>query len=117
MKYNCKEHIEFLNYQQELKKQNKSLITKDPIKYSKLLNYSVRISEYLHWSQKNEYFQLIKDFLNSKIDGKEFDKKFSKMVRVIEKKSNLQYNLLNNLLGYLFLLQLVFAQIVLNFDR
>ena len=91
MKYNCEEHIQFLNYQQKLKKQNKSLRTQDPIKYSKLQKYSAIISEYLHWSQKNEYLQLIKDFLNSKIDGKEFDKKFSKMVTVIEKKSSLLF--------------------------
>ena len=91
MKYNCGEHIQFLNYQQELKKQNKSLRTQDPIKYLKLRKYSTRISEYLHWSQKNEYLQLIKDFLNYKIDGKEFDQKFSKMVTVIEKKSNLLF--------------------------
>ena len=91
MKYNCGEHIKFLNYEQELNKQNKSLITEDPIKYSKLLEYSAIISEYLHWSQKNEYLQLIKDFLNSKIDGKEFDNKFSKMVTEIEKKSNLLF--------------------------
>ncbi len=89
MTYNCREYIQLLNYQQELKKQNKSLRTQDPIKYSKLRKYSVRISKDLHWSQKNEYLQLIKDFLNSKIDGKEFDKKFSKMVTVIEKKSSL----------------------------
>ena len=86
-----REHIQFLNYQQELKKQNKSLRTQDPIEYSKLRKYSARISEYLHWSQKDEYLQLIKDFLNSKIDGKEFDKKFSKMVTVIEKKSSLLF--------------------------
>ena len=99
MKYNCGEHIQFLKYQQELKKQNKSLRTQDPIKYSKLLKYSARISEYLHWSQKDEYLQLIKDFLNSKIDGKEFDKKFSKMVTVIEKKSSLLFK--NYSLGWL----------------
>jgi len=91
MKYNYEEHIQLLNYQQELKKQNKSLRTQDPIKYSKLQKYSARISEYLHWSQKNEYLQLIKDFLNYKIDGKEFDKKFSKMVTGIEKKSSLLF--------------------------
>jgi hypothetical protein len=89
MKYNCDEYIKLLNYQQALKKQNKSLRTEDPIKYSKLRKYSARISEYLHWSQKNEYLQLIKDFLNFKIDVKKFDNKFSKMVRVIEKKSRL----------------------------
>jgi len=89
MKYNCDEYIKLLNYQQALKEQNKSLRTEDSIKYSKLRNCSARISDYLHWSQKNEYLQLIKDFLNFKIDGKEFDNKFSKMVTVIEKKSRL----------------------------
>ena len=89
MKYNCEEYIKLLNYQQALKKQNKDLQKLDPIKYSKLRKYSARISEHLHWSQKNEYLQLIKDFLNFKIDGKKFDNKFSKMVRVIEKKSRL----------------------------
>ena len=91
MTYNCDEHIQLLNYQQKLKEQNKSLINENPIKYSKLLNYSARISEYLHWSQKNYYLQIIKDFLNFKIDGKEFDKKFSKMVTVIEKKARLLF--------------------------
>ena len=89
MKYNCEEYIQLLKSQQALKKQNKSLKTEDPIKYSKLRKYSAKISEYLDWSQKNQYLQLIKDFLNYKIDGKEFDNKFSKMVTVIEKKSRL----------------------------
>ncbi len=89
IKYNDEEYIKLLNYQQELKKQKKSLSSQDPIKYTKLLNYSVMISDYLHWSQKNEYLQLINDFLNFKIDGTEFDNKFSKMVAVIEKKSML----------------------------
>jgi hypothetical protein len=89
MKYNCEEYIQLLKSQQALKKQNKSLKTEDPIKYSKLRKYSAKISDYLHWSQKNQYLQLIKDFLNYKIDGKEFDNKFSKMVTVIEKKSSL----------------------------
>jgi hypothetical protein len=48
MKYNCEEYIKLLNYRQALKKQNKSLRTEDPIKYSKLLKYSARISDYLH---------------------------------------------------------------------
>ena len=91
MTYNYKEHIELLNYQQELEKQNKFLINQDSIKYSKLVRYSATISEYLHWSQKEEYLQLIKDFLNFKIDGKEFDNRFSKMVKVIEEKSRLLF--------------------------
>lgn len=89
MNYNHAEHIQLLNYQQTLSKQNKSLKIEDPIKHSRLREYSTKINEYLHWSQKNEYLQVITDFLNFKIDGKEFDYKFSKMVRAIEEKSSL----------------------------
>ena len=91
MEYQYREHIQFLQYQEELKKQKKALRTHDPIKYSKLRKYSRIINEYLHWSHKNDYLQLIENFLNFKIDGKEFDKKFSKMVRVIEKKCRLLF--------------------------
>lgn len=49
MKYNCDEHIQFLNYQQQLEKQNKSLETQNPIKYLKLVNYLSEINEHLHW--------------------------------------------------------------------
>ena len=99
MRYNYKEHIQFLKYQQELKKQNKSLKTLAPIQYSKLEKYSYIINEYLHWSQKNEYLELIKNFLNSKIDAKEFDKKFSKMVTVIEEKCSLLFQNYEELKG------------------
>jgi len=87
MKYNHQEHIRLLNYEHELEKQNKSLIKYDPIKYANLLKYRLIISEYFHWSQKNEYLELIKKFLNFEINGKEFDEKFSKMVTEIEKRS------------------------------
>ena len=89
MEYNYESYIKLLDYQQALKKQDKSLRKQDPIKYSKLLDYSVIITDHLHWSQKNEYLQLIKNFLNFQIDAKEFDKNFSEMVRMVEEKSNL----------------------------
>ena len=89
MKYNCEEFIELLKYQQELKKQSKSLRTQDSRKYSKLLQYASQVSDYLKWCQKDEYLQLIKDFVNSKIDGKEFDQKFSEMVTVSEENQKL----------------------------
>jgi hypothetical protein len=89
MEYNSEKYIEFLNYHQELKKQKKSLRIQDPIKYSKLLEYAVQVSDYLHWSQRTEYLQLIENFLNFEINGQEFDNKFSKIVTEIEDKSRL----------------------------
>ena len=78
------EYIQLLKSEQELMKQNKSLITEDKDKYCKLLNYAAktndhlnlkyvsRIEDHLHWSNRNQYLQLIQDFLNFKIDGKNF---------------------------------------------
>ena len=85
MKYNFDEYIELLNYQEALKKDNKSLRTQDPVKDSKLRKYAVILTDHLHWSQKNQYLQLIKDFLNCKIDAQKFDSEFSIMVEEIEK--------------------------------
>ena len=50
-----------------------------------LENYSLQINEHLNWSQKDEYLQLIEDFLSFKINGKIFKSKFCSMVEAIEK--------------------------------
>ena len=57
--------------------------------YLKLLRYSSRLSEYLYWLKKDEYLQLIKDFLDFKINAEKFVDQFSKMVRVIDEEFEL----------------------------
>ena len=100
MKYNYQKYIELLKYDDLLRQQNKSLKNEDELKYLELENYSVQINEHLHWSQKYDYSELIKDFLSFKINGKTFDSKFCSMVEAIEKKYHLvtkNYEMLRNI--------------------
>jgi len=89
MQYNYQKYIELLKYDESLRKQNKFLEDENRLKYLELKNYSLQINEHLHWSQKNDYLQLIKDFLSFKIDGKKFESKFCNMVEAIEKECRL----------------------------
>jgi hypothetical protein len=57
--------------------------------YLKLLRYSSRLSEYLYWLKKDEYLQLIKDFLGFKINAEKFVDQFSKIVRAIDEEFEL----------------------------
>ena len=65
-------YIELLEYARSLKKDGSSLEEQDREKYLKLLNYSVKLSDHVHWQQKNDYLKLIKSFVDLKIDGKQF---------------------------------------------
>jgi hypothetical protein len=86
MQYNYQKYVELLEYDDLLRKQNKFLKDENKLKYLELQNYSLQINEYLHWSEKDEYLQLIEDFLSFKINGQNFESKFSNMVEAIEKK-------------------------------
>jgi len=44
------------------------------LKYFELQTCSRHINQDLHWSQKDEYFELIEDFLSFKINGKKFER-------------------------------------------
>jgi hypothetical protein len=68
-----------------VEKQNKFLKDEDKLKYLELRNYSLQINEHLHWSQRDQYSQLIQDFLSFKINGNKFESKFSSLVEAIEK--------------------------------
>ena len=100
MQYNYQKYVELLKYDDSLRKQNKFLKDENKLKYLELKNYSLQINEHLHWSQKDEYLQLIEDFLSFKINGKTFESKFCSMVEAIEKKCRLltkNYEMLKNI--------------------
>ena len=77
MQYNYQKYVEFLKYDDLLRKKNKFLKNENKLKYLELKNYSLQINEHLHWSNKEQYLQLIEDFLSFKINGKIFKSKFS----------------------------------------
>jgi len=72
-------YIELLEYDRSLKKDGTSLEKQDREKYLKLLNYSVKLSDHVHWQQKKDYLNLMKSFVDLKIDGKQFVSQFNKL--------------------------------------
>jgi hypothetical protein len=84
MEYNSKIYLELLRYDQFKKKNGNSLREQDKAKYLKLLNYSVKVSDHVHWQQKSEYLNVMKNFVDLKINGKQFVSQFNKIHRANE---------------------------------
>ena len=85
MEYNSKIYIKLLRDDQSLKEDGTSLKDQDEKKYLKLLNYSVRLSDHIHWQQKSDQLNLLKNFVDLKIDGKQFVSQFNKIHKPNEK--------------------------------
>lgn len=76
LEYNRKEHLRLLKRRHELIKNGKFLSDEDD---AQLLHYSVQMSSRLHWVNRKKYQELISDFLNAKICGKQFAEEFKTM--------------------------------------
>ena len=74
-------YIKLLKYDRSLKKDGTSLRERDREKYLKLLNYSVKLSDHVHWQKKSDYLSIMKNFVDLKIDGKQFVSQFNKLHR------------------------------------
>ena len=68
--------FKLLKYSNELKKNKESLRQKDPEVFRVFLNFLVRIEENLHYSEKQEYIELAKDFLDDQITADDFSYSF-----------------------------------------
>ena len=68
--------FKLLKYSNELKKNKKSLRKKDSESFNLLLNFSVTIENNLHYSEKQEYINLAKDFLDDQITADDFSYSF-----------------------------------------
>lgn len=85
MEYNSQKFIELLKQAKRLREEGKSLQKEDQVQYLNLLNYSVKISDHVHWANKSDYLNLIKDFVNLKIDGHQFVRQFLEIHRSNER--------------------------------
>ena len=68
--------FKLLKYSNELKKNKKSLRKKDFEAFNVLLDFSVTIENNLHYSEKQEYIELSKDFLTDQITADDFSYAF-----------------------------------------
>ena len=80
--------FKLLKYSNELKKNNKYLGTEDPEAFDTLLNFFVRIEDNLHYSEKQEYIELAKEFLADQISADDFSFSFMAIYEGINKKLN-----------------------------
>ena len=69
---NQQKFFKLLKYSNELKKNKKSLRKKDSEAFNFLLNFSVTIETNLHYSEKQEYIELAKDFLADQMTADDF---------------------------------------------
>ena len=68
--------FKLLKYSNELRKNKKSLLKKDPEVFDVFLHFLVRIERNLHYSEKQEYIELAKDFLSDQITADDFSYAF-----------------------------------------
>lgn len=60
----------------------------DPEAFDTLLSFFVRIEDNLHYSEKQEYIELAKEFLADQISADDFSYSFMAIYEVINKKLN-----------------------------
>ena len=68
--------FKLLKYSNELRINNKYLSKEDPKAFDTLLKFLVRIEDNFHYSEKQEYIQLTKDFLADQITADDFSYSF-----------------------------------------
>ena len=78
--------FKLLTYENKLKENKKSLMKEDSEAFDLLLNFSVTIENNLHYSEKQEYIQLAKDFLADQITADDFSYSFLAIYEGIGKK-------------------------------
>ena len=78
--------FKLLKYSNELRKNKKSLLKKDPEVFDVFLHFLVRIERNLHYSEKQEYIELAKDFLADQITADDFSYSFMAIYEGINRK-------------------------------
>jgi len=68
--------FKLLKCSNELKKNKESLLKKDFEGFNLLLNFSMIIEDNLHYSKKQEYINLAKDFLDDQTTADDFSYSF-----------------------------------------
>ena len=83
--YNSSQFIDLLTCSGSFQESKQFLKLNDRSKFLQLLDYSVQLSDYIHWQKRNEYLLLIYTLSNSIIDFNEFIVKFIQLWEKNEK--------------------------------
>lgn len=85
MDYNSQIYIELLKKSIYFKKQGTTLEDQNYTRYRQLLKYQVKLNDYIHWKKKSEYLNLLKLFVDSKIDGSTFENRYCEIFESTER--------------------------------
>ena len=77
MIYNQQRHIELLKRLQDFKNQGKNLFIENPEEDSELSKYNIAVEEQVFWTHREDFFLLMKNFLDNILDFDEFETAFS----------------------------------------
>ena len=77
MIYNKEKHKQLVIRSRDLKNQGKTLFRENPEEYSELLDYEIAVEEQIFWTNRGEFFLVMKDFLDNIINFDEFETAFT----------------------------------------
>ena len=77
MIYRKERHRELIVRSRDLKNQGKSLFRENREEYSELLGYKMTVEEQFFWTNRGEFFLVMKDFLDNIINFDEFETAFT----------------------------------------
>ena len=81
MDYSKKRHIQLLKRSQDLKNQGKTLFRENPEEDSQLSKYNIAVEEQVFWTHREEFFLVMKNFLDNSINFDEFETAFTLLYR------------------------------------
>ena len=77
MIYKKERHKQLVILSRDLKNQGKSLYRENPEEYFELLGYEIAVEEQIFWTNRGEFFLVMKDFLDNIINFYEFETDFT----------------------------------------
>ena len=75
--YKKERHKQLVIRSRDLKNQEKTLFRGNPEEYSELLDYEIAVEKQIFWINREEFFLVIKDFLDNIINFDEFETAFT----------------------------------------
>jgi len=81
MDYNSERHKQLVIRSQDLKNQGKNLFIENPEEDSELSKYNIAVEEQVFWTRREDFFLLMKNFLDNILGFDEFETAFSLLYR------------------------------------
>ena len=81
MAYNKERHKQLVIRSQDLKNQGKNLFLENPEEDSELSKYNIAVEEQVFWTHREDFFLVMKNFLDNILDFDEFETAFSLLYR------------------------------------